>query len=110
MSCGENFREELSRIWLESEEGRKKTIEGILRRLGYENVQSTKAIPGENVYLISGDYKREYNSTHGAFVSYLGKENGEHVEISAEKRTAERIERMIKEELPQIDCKIESTF
>ena len=81
-----------------------------MRRLGYENVQSTRAIPGENVYLISGDYRREYNSTHGAFVSYFGKENGEHVEISAEKRTAERIEKMIKKEFPQIDCKIESTF
>lgn len=93
-------------MWLESEEGRKQTIEGILRRLGYENVGSKKPIPGKNVYLISGDYRREDNSNHGAFVSYFGKESRERIEISAEKRTAKRIEMMIKKEFPQIDCKI----
>ena len=110
MSCIWHCREGLSRIWLESEEGRKETIREILRRLGYEKVESKKPIPGKNVYLISGDYRHEGNPAHGAFVTYFGKEIGESVEISAEKKTAERIERMVKEEFPEIDCRIESTF
>ena len=109
MSCAEHSQEELTRAWYESEEGRIKTIKGILRRLGYQNVRSTEAISGEKLHLISGSYEGEDNSTHGAFVSYFCKER-ERIEISAKRGRAERIERMIKKELPQVDCRIESTF
>jgi hypothetical protein len=110
MACIEYSRVGIRNELFDSEEGRIKIIERILKGLGYEDVQSTEQIPGQCKRLVIGNYRGKDGSTYGVFVDYVDKESGTHIEISTTVRErAEEIKERIGATFPNIECRIENS-